>query len=145
MANFLFWNTAKKDLTMEVARLVQLHDVDMLILAESRGIPAVQLLEAVNAHPGVDIRFHHVVGQERIRIYSRFPDRAVTQVFDSGGISIRRIHLPGFEEFLLVAAHLPSKLRWQAGEQQDMCCRLREFIESAETSRGHQRTLVVGI
>jgi hypothetical protein len=44
MSNFLFWNTARKDLTLEVADLIQQHDVDMLILAESRGIPAVRLL-----------------------------------------------------------------------------------------------------
>jgi hypothetical protein len=88
MTTFLFWNTAKRDLTIEVARLVQIHDVDVLILAEADRIPVVQLLETANASSEVNLRFHNVVGQERIRLYSRFPLKAVRPVLDSGGISI---------------------------------------------------------
>lgn len=144
MATFLFWNTARHDLTIEIARLVQVHDVDVVILAEADGIPVVRFLETANASPGVNLRFHNLVGQEKIRLYTRFPSEAVQPLFDSGGISIRRVRVPGCDEVLLVAAHLPSKLRWQPGEQQDFCCRIREFIDDAETYCGHQRTVVVG-
>jgi hypothetical protein len=144
MAIFLFWNTAKHDLTIEVARLVQIHDVDVVVLAEADAIPVVRLLETVNAVPDVNLRFHNVVGQERIRVYSRFPSESITKVSDSGGISIRRVRVPGCDEVLLVAAHLPSKFHWNPREQQDFCCRMREFIDDAEARSGHQRTLVVG-
>ncbi|MCL4205217.1 MAG: hypothetical protein KJ000_22265 [Pirellulaceae bacterium] len=118
--------------------------MDMLILAEGDGIPAARFLATINSRGDSNLRFHNVVGQQKIRIYSRFPERAVAPVFDSGGISIRHVCAPGCRDFIMVAAHLPSKLRWQPGEQQDLCCRLRDFIEYAETQCGHQRTIVVG-
>lgn len=144
MATFLFWNTAKRDLTIELARLVQIHDVDLVILAEADAIPVVQFLETVNVSPEANLRLHEAPGQKRIRLFSRFPSGTVVPVADRGGISIRRVRVPGCDELLLVAAHLPSKLHWPPREQYDLCTRIRDDIDEAETHCGHQRTLVVG-
>ena len=85
MANFLFWNTHKRDLTASVVELAHGHEVDVVILAESDAIHAATLLQRLNVTPEANYRFHNVVGQTRIRIFSRFPSRAVRKFFDSAG------------------------------------------------------------
>lgn len=144
MANFLFWNTNKRDLTASVVELARVHEVDVLILAESDAIHEATLLQRLNVTPEANFRFHNVVGQTRIRIFSRYPAKAVRKVFDSAGVTIRRLMLPWADDVLLVAVHLPSKRFWEPDEQQDLCCRLREFIVDAEDRLGHRRTILVG-
>jgi len=140
----MFWNIRNRDLGSLVAAIAHRHDLDVLILAEGGSISVAQFLRTLNRAPGDNYRFHYVEGQTRIQIYSRYPSKWVRKALDAGGVSIRRLHLPWADDVTLVAVHLPSKLRWHSGEQQDYCCRVREYIDDVEGRFGHQRTIVVG-
>jgi endonuclease/exonuclease/phosphatase family metal-dependent hydrolase len=142
--NCLFWNTGGSDLTDALVKIVQTHAVDLLVLAESEEIAVGPFLKAVNDKEGTNFRFHNAVGQERLRVFSSLPAKSVSKKFDTGGVSIRHVRPPVNDDFILVAVHLPSKLRWQEREQQDICPRIRNYIETVETQIGHQRTIVVG-
>ncbi len=81
----------------------------------------------------------------RITIYTRFPSRWITPISDEGGISIRHLIHPVYEQrLLIVAAHLHSRLYRTAEELSLLATRLRSQIEEAEKEVGHNHTVIVG-
>ena len=140
-SRFLFWNLGKKDLRPLLNRAVRENDVDIVILAECRSRPE-EILSGLNQDV---VRFHSAFSAcESIGIYAAFPRKFIRPVSEGARFTMRRIQLPLREEILLVAAHLPSKLRWKDNSQEQEVISLADDIRSAEVRRKHRRTVLVG-
>lgn len=139
---FLFWNLNRKPLAPVVAAVARQHEVDVVILAE-----CVELHGAVLTALAAALRvpFFHAGSQcDRIKIYSRFSPDNLKPVLDHDHYTVRSVRGAEARETLLVAAHLPSKLHFDAESQQSMLCELGLQIRDVEDKRGHTRTLIVG-
>lgn len=142
MTTFLFWNLNNKPLTGLISALVQEHDVDVLILAESDITPA-SFLPAVNT--GKPRKF--VVPDtlnSRLQMYIRMPASCLVPLADHGGVSVRHLIPPVGTDIIIVAAHLPSKLHMTDTDQHQLTMRLANLINGAENNVGHMRTIIVG-
>jgi hypothetical protein len=142
MAVFMFWNLGRSEVAARVASLCHLHEVDILVLAEAperRG----ELIRRLNDGKRVYREFMPDVAR-RVRIFSRYPESSLTPVFDDSHISIRHLHPPVGAQVLIVAAHLPSKLRTDEREQYFRVREMRSRISAAEASVGHQNTIIIG-
>ncbi len=142
MATFLFWNLNRKPLQNQVATLCREHEVDIMILAESK-LSRTTLLEALN--PGQDSKFRTPFNPStRLSFFIRYPARCLRLVHDDGGVAIRRLIPSIGPDILLVAVHLPSKLHYSDTDQAFGAIRVMEAIQRAESKVGHTRTIVVG-
>lgn len=142
MLRFLWWNTNRKPLLDSIARLAIEHNLDVVLLAESALAPAT-LLTRLNARAA---EYHYVPHRQcdRVRMYTRFPLRYVEEILATSRYAIRRVRLPEREEFLLVAAHLTSKLYASRESQFSGAAEFARSIREAEAAVGHRRTLLVG-
>jgi len=142
MTTFLFWNLNNSPLEALVSELAEIHQVDVLILAECE-IPVSRMLEALNQNPGS--KFHLTDSEcERIVIYTRFSSEYLQKQFDDPRLTIRRLRLPGSDEILLAALHHSSKLHWSKESQSAECYRVSSTIRGVEHEVGHRRTILVG-
>jgi hypothetical protein len=142
MTTFLFWNLNRKPMATRVAKIAASRDVDVVILAESLIKPAEMFVELRKA---TTRKFALPFTQcEKIAIYTRFPERFLKVEAEADRFTIRKLSLPGLEEILLAAAHLPSKLHWGSESQIYECERLADEIRRVEKEAGHTRTVLVG-
>jgi hypothetical protein len=141
MITFLFWNTNGKPLADAIAAIAKAESVDILLLCEC-AIEAKDLLNTLNSG---DTEFHFADAQNReISIFTRFPGRYFSPVYESDRLSIRRLRLPAIEELLVAVVHFPSKLFWSDESQMFECTNLSNTIVDEEKKAGHARTLLVG-
>lgn len=141
MITFLFWNTNGRPLADAIAAIAKVELVDVLILAEC-AIEAKDILKALN-EDGPE--FHFAPGQNlKISMFTRFPGRYFSPVYESDRLSIRRLNLPAIEDLLVAAVHFPSKLFWRDESQMFECTNLSNTIVEEETKAGHSRTVLVG-
>lgn len=142
MTTFLFWNLNKSPLEALVTELAEIHQVDILILAECE-IQASLMLGALNQN--ASSRFHLTDSEcEKIVIYTRFSGEFIQEKFNNNRLTVRRLVLPGSEELLLAAVHAPSKRDWRDKSQPFECVELASTICSIEQEVGHRRTVLVG-
>lgn len=139
---FLFWNIGRKPLAPLVSELAEIHEVDVIILAECETDPGA-MLQALNRTPEAGFRFPADFS-ERTIIFTRFAREFLQPAFDSPRVSIRRLTLPARAPVLLATAHLPSKLYWSAESQAFECVELARSIDAEEQTAGHRRTILVG-
>ena len=139
---FLFWNIHRQPLTDSIVRLCRLHNVDVLVLAESQLNPGTLLLALNN---GVNTLYHHLPDKcKKIDVFARHSRHVISQVDNTNRITIRAINLPSEEEILFVGAHLIDKRNYSEKSQYAEAVKLSERIRSIETNRKHTRTLLVG-
>ena len=142
MTSILFWNINKKPLLKEIVTLCHTHEIDILVLAECE-LSDVKILQAIN--PSLDRKYLAPFNPSSyLSFFYRYPFECITLVKDDGRISMRKISPPIGNDFILVALHLPSKLRMQDKEQVFECFNAVRSIEEAETRVGHDRTIVIG-
>src|SRR5579871_3670894 len=143
MLTFLFWNLNRKNLLTSVVRLVNLHHVDILMLAES-AIEPTELLSVVDSVTNSPVHFSPGVLCQKVHIYMRFPGEYAQPIDESNRWSMRRVTLPERAEFLLVVAHLVDKSRHSNESQAGETTIIAKHIRDAEALRGHRRTIFVG-
>jgi hypothetical protein len=141
MLKVLFWNVQGKNLGKLIACIAHERQTDVVILAEPPDEIAA-MLDSLNNGPR--IYNYHETPNARVLIFSTLPVQSVGLIRDYGTISIRRLRPPAGMELILVAAHLSSKLFLDLAEQGHLATRLREYIQLAEESCGHSRTVIVG-
>ena len=78
------------------------------------------------------------------KIFTRFSRDFLRATFESERVSIRRLELPARSPLIVVAAHLPSKLRWSNASQAFECVELASQIAAEEDRAGHTRTVLLG-
>lgn len=146
MTTFLFWNLNEKPLGESLQRLVESHEVDVLMLAESsqviNNVPTH--LEQLNGGWGRCEAF--TPRAPRVTLWTRWPLQNVQARLDQplGRWSISRLFPPNAPDILLVSVHLLSKREMEADEQADFCYELARDIREEEDIVGHRRTLVGG-
>jgi exonuclease III len=142
MATFLFWNINRKPLHEAVATLSREHNVDVIILAESR-LDRSALLSALNRNDAgyaEPLQF-----SERIKFYARYAPNCLTPILDDTYISIHKLRPPIGIEVLIAGIHLPSKLyRSEANFHAHVARRVVEHVASKENELGHRRTIIMG-
>ncbi len=138
---FVFWNLNRGGLARSVANLAWQEEADVLILAECV-MPFVELMDELNAERP---EYRFAAGNcGHLIFFTRFLQYYFLPVIESHRISIRRLTLPGYKELLFAAAHLPSKQNFSEESQIFESVHLARLIEQAESSEGHQRTIVMG-
>ncbi len=142
MTTFLFWNVKRKPLAKRIARIAAAHSVDVIILAECDLEPDELLEELRVATTWQYVKPFSLC--EKITIYANVPDRCLQEELASSRFTIRSLRLPGLDEILLAAAHLPSKEHERDVSQILDCVRLADKIRSIEERIGHSRTVLVG-
>jgi endonuclease/exonuclease/phosphatase family metal-dependent hydrolase len=140
--NFLFWNTAKRDVDATLLELLQAADATVVALAEYEG-DATAVLHALRARGRSHVLVPNIAC-ERITIFVEFSLSSVRHKLDSERFTIKEIRVPGSPPLLLVLLHLPSKLHLSEDDQLLRATNLREVIERIEREVGHSNTLVLG-
>jgi hypothetical protein len=145
---FLFWNIQKKPLGYLVRKLVDEHDIDIVILAEVENPRAI--LDALSAGRG-GRDFHtdplpDTVSRRERRpfIFWRLGKDAVRLLRDTRGVIFRELVTTSHPSILVVAVHLPSLVGTREHDQLQEASRVGRRIRSEEARLGHQQTLVVG-
>jgi len=161
MLTFLFWNaggespksTPAKEVVARntrlrgiIANLAKAHAVDLLVVAECP-LQQNDLLQELNRNNTKPYSRPDPNSQcERITIYPRFPQKAMSLsgASESSKYTCRRVRLPGRQEFLLFAAHFGSKL-YKSDESQTLAAPVfSPVIREAEKRAHHDRTVLVG-
>lgn len=142
MLTFLFWNIHKMDNLKLIGQVVKEQRIDFLLLAEST-LEVDQVLTELNQDRPAT--FHANAGMcPRITVYSKFSDEFIIPVFENHHISIRKLKLPVFEELLLGAVHLSSKIHQSDASQAFEATKISKEIARIEEELGHKRTILVG-
>lgn len=144
--NFLFWNTARKSLSSEVAKLALERGADFVILAEAEDHAAAYLI-ALNqkrreALFGLAPAF--IANGNRLRVFSRLPAGEIAPAATDRTCSVYHVHPAGALAFTLACVHLPSALHMTQDDRAALAGETVRLIASAEESAGHTRTLVIG-
>ncbi len=140
MPTFLFWNLQKKPLLPRVERLVRVHAVDVLILAEcaeSAGRVAAQLGNGWHVPANPNLRFAVLLRDDELGLTSVFDDL-------SERLSIKRLTKAGELPLQLALVHL---LAWNNRVESDLSSvaqRLAGLLREKEQSEGLTRTVLVG-
>lgn len=138
--NLLFWNINKKPLANEIKSLCDCYDIDILVLAENE-MQDKDILPVLNRNTNrVFIAPSH---SRKISFYTRLHAFELIHDDNYWG-SIRKIVHPIGIEFLLVAVHIPSKLRQTDTNQASIATRIINEIDKREQEREHTRTIVIG-
>jgi len=144
--NFLFWNTAQKDLSSDVAKLVAERGADFVILAEAEEHAASYLI-ALNKQRqsgmfGLAPAF--VADGSRLRVFSRLPAGEIVPAATDHTCSVYHVHPAGGLSFILACVHLPSAMHMPHDDRAQLAICTARLIAEAEQSAGHARTLVIG-
>lgn len=141
----LFWNTSGLSDAALLATLAREHNADLLVIAEP-GASLADLLIALNTGQEPPLYFPDPSPglSDDLQIFYKCDPSFVELREDVGDIAIRSVELPLHPSVLLVAAHLPSKLRYKPDDQLSAATVFAQLIDRAETQVGHQRTVVVG-
>ncbi len=142
MLTFLFWNIAQLDLRPTITALVVEHKVDVLVLVECKIAPS-----AVCSTLSRCVERAFFVPQcnsSKVTLVTSFSPRFCKPLAEGNRYTIQALTLPGKDEFLLAAVHMPSKRNMSDESQMFECSKLSAGIRSAELARKHARTVLVG-
>ena len=146
--NFLFWNLHKKPLLNHIATLTKEYDTDIFVLAETE-ISDYDLLIKINTdneRPYTVVANPDDYENKKIRLYSRLPPDYIRPKNGHRHMVSHQIFSPIGTDFLLISAHLPSKLYQNERSQTANCPNYVDWISAIEQSEsvGHSRTVFVG-
>lgn len=143
MPKFLFWNIGGHQAASVVRDLAVATDADIIILAESKIDPA-KIILALNENSSA-YRFSPTVLCDRLQFFSKFDGSLFGPIlYESDKTSLRRVSLPGRQQIILAATHLPSKINFSDASQSFEFVNLTDAIAEAETAEGHRRTILLG-
>ncbi len=136
----VFWNVKRRVGSAKlVGLLAKRHRADVVIVAEAGETDATFAAE-LSARTGnryaTDNRSPHLKLFHRLARWH--------PIYDGDGLAIRGVRESGGIDALLVAAHLPSKLRFSDADQAQLCPVYLAEIRRAEGLAGHKNTIVVG-
>jgi hypothetical protein len=157
MLTFLFWNLQKKPLQDSLYRLVEKHQVDILLLAENT-LSVGEVLLTLNQktagfHYSPSVRSEGEKVQavssegEKVQVYTRFSrefSEPLTGLPSYRRHTTRIINLPGRERFLLISAHLESKLNMGDASHRTVVENFSENLRQDESIFGSKKTIIIG-
>lgn len=107
--NFLFWNLNGKNLVKEIGSIATIHGVDILILAECKGLSDSELLLKLNEKETRYSANNPNSKCEKIKIFTRFNYDLIPPKKEGDRYTMRRLVLPQVEPLSIVGWHLPDK------------------------------------
>jgi exonuclease III len=140
---FLFWNVKKNPVGPILSKIVEAHNVDVVILAECRD-SGEMLIELNDANEN---QFHLPdIPGSRVVIYTRFLRKHIETAHSEDFFTVRLISLPETEPIILAALHLPSRLHKTDAEeyQSKVAAQVSAKIRQVEREKGTSRTVLVG-
>jgi len=141
--NFLFWNINGNDLQESIHRIVNLHTVDVLVLAECSIDPS-ELLSLLNRKQA-DFHYAPSIECRKIEIFTKFSGALIPPILENDRMTIRQLKTPTMAQDTLVAAlHFPSQLFWDDQDQLSESPIYSDLIREAEKRVGHHRTVIMG-
>jgi hypothetical protein len=144
--NFLFWNTAQKDLSSEVAKLATERGTDFVILAEAMDQAASYLVSLNKRRQSrlFGLAPSFVADGNRLRVFSRLPAGEIVPAATDRTCSVYHVHPAGELPFTLACVHLPSALHMTPDDRSALAGETARLIAGVEDSAGHTRTVVIG-
>lgn len=139
----VFWNLGNQDRKGLVADMAVERNLNVIVLAEPAGA-ADECLAALNERPGADFSCPDSI-TPRLQVFSGSNELDLREVYADNNrrLTIRRLNWNG-HDFLFVAVHWISKLRWTDEDQHVEAQVLAEQIRSWEDREGHRRTILIG-
>lgn len=139
----LFWNVNKRDCRELLVKLSDEKHVDVVILAENK-LDSNKTLDLLRRTVR-DSFCEPTCALHRLQVFARdkYLDLREAYAHANGRVTIR-VLCHQDTEFLLVAAHLPSKLNWQPADQSAEATALAQQVRDEENRQGHRRTILVG-
>ena len=141
--NVLFWNVQKKDLTTQIVNLAYSRDIDILVLAENL-VSSVRLIQALNVRGPYYFQNHPLSHCRKITIVTRFHFDSIIPREENYRLTIRHVHLPTGEDFLLTALHLADKSNFTAESQSEAASLVAAQLIKAEDRFQMDRHVVLG-
>ncbi|HYW09563.1 MAG TPA: endonuclease/exonuclease/phosphatase family protein [Longimicrobium sp.] len=138
---FMFWNTGRQHLQTTLARLVTIHNVDVLALAECV-IPDSDFLAEVQRLGSRG--FDAVATRSNLRLYVRSGRGYLKLLLEGSRYTIHQWEMEAGVPIIFAAAHLPSKANSSPASIGYECVALADAIRQAESDAGHQRSVLVG-
>jgi hypothetical protein len=144
IVSFLFWNVNRRPLERRIARLTSANDVDVLMLAECDTELGL-VLDALNSSAQGKYCLPRSAS-ERIRVFTRFPESSLIDVFNSplDRLTIRRLKVDGSTDILLSVLHFQSQATWAQADQILEATTIATDIARVEQRVFHRRTILVG-
>ena len=142
MLRFLFWNIRKRNLGRYVALATEERKIDCLVVSEC--INPLEILRELHRVGLKNFNHHDNPTKAAVEIFSQLPLDRIRPLGDYGCLTFRRVLPIIGKEFLLVGAHLHSKLRRDEADQALYCTTLAAKIVQFESAVGHKRTVIIG-
>lgn len=144
MTAFMFWNIQKKPLYDELAVACREHEIDILILAEST-LHVPRLLHTLNSP---DKRGYFQPSRpspaSRLQFFIRGLPTAFVPLHEARHFVIVRLRPSLGKDMLIIAAHLPSKLFANEGDQGLVLRNMIDEVVECELQLGHFTSLLIG-
>lgn len=141
--NILFWNVQKKDLTTQIVNIAYSKDVDILVLAENP-VSQVKLIQALNVKGPFYFLNHPLSQCRKITIITKFHFDSIVPIEEDHRLTVRHVHLPSGENFLLTALHLIDKGNFTAESQNEGASLVAEDLIKVEKRLQLDRHIVIG-
>ena len=138
----LFWNAARRVPSQLVADLCYESRADITIIAEA-GDEVDELVRAMSTERR-PARIVPAPDGQRLAVFCNCPEIQLEPLRECKYYSIQAMSAPDWEETLLAAVHLPSKLYMSEASQGFQAVELARDIEAVEDMQGHRRTVVIG-
>jgi len=131
----LFWNLGSRSVTGLLQEICNEHGVDIAVVAESSNVNEESLRQTGLTRTAGTC--------PKVTIYARDP-LAITPRSEAARYSIRVVRITGKREFILGAAHFPSRLNWSIESLNSAAVEMATDVASVESDLGHDRTMIVG-
>ena len=141
--NILFWNVQKKNLTTQIVNLAHNRSIDILVLAENP-VSSTQLIQALNIHGPYYFHNHPLSQCRKITIITRFHFISIVPLEEDHRLTVRHIHLPTGEDFLLTALHLVDKSNFTAESQSEVASLIADQLFKIEDRFQLDRHIILG-
>lgn len=139
--HILFWNMYGKDLSENLAAILDEHRPNIVLLCEFGGSER-KLLETVNRNE-TRYRLDKKLGDGRLVALTTESHRGLKRVRDEERYSFWRVG-NGPRRITLCGLHLPSRLYLDQKELNQLLPRISTDIAAIEEKEGHDRTILIG-
>ena len=144
--NFLFWNINRKPLVKEVANIAKQHQIDVILLAESKELNSVALIEELNAE---EVNYHlpnPIFQSERIKVFTKFDSRFIIPVADEAAnrYTCFKIKFPIGQELLVFGVHFPDRRNNQSESLTASAGMVARQLKAIEKEQDLKNTIVIG-
>ena len=146
----LFWNfkcgveSEHSEALAALARLVAYHQVDILVIADTKAAPKA-ILDALNRDwMTFELADLPPKPNPEIMFFTRFSAKNLSPFRSNRRIDVRKLRIVGRQEILFAAIHFYDRRNYSPEEQASMVSDVHKILRDAEIDRKHTRTVLFG-